>query len=147
MKVICKLGGASCPKGLDICCVHCDDRANCTNYCDLHTREQCDDMQVIPDALTPFETAVPDTIHKITSLMRLKKEMDEQERQLKQKLLEAMEAYGIKSFENEELKLLYVAPTSRSTLDTTKLKKDHPDLAEAYTRTSTVSASVRVTVK
>lgn len=146
MKVTCKIGKENCPKGLDTCCAFCADCDNCEMCCEFDHKD-CKHKEVISDSLTPFETAVPDTIHKITSLMRLKKEMDEQERQLKQKLLEAMEAYGIKSFENEELKLTYVAPASRSTLDTTKLKKDHPDLAEEYTRTSTVSASVRVTVK
>ena len=42
---------------------------------------------------------------------------------------------------------MYVAPTTRTTIDSKKLKADHPDIAEAYSKTSNVSASVRITVK
>jgi hypothetical protein len=40
-----------------------------------------------------------------------------------------------------------VAPTTKTTIDSTKLKKEHPDIAEQYTKVSNVSASVRITVK
>jgi hypothetical protein len=43
--------------------------------------------------------------------------------------------------------MTYVAPTTRTTIDSTKLKKDHPEIAEQYSKTSNVSASVRVTLK
>ena len=66
---------------------------------------------------------------------------------MKQKLQEAMETYGVKSFETPEVKFMYVAPTTRTTIDSKKLKADHPDIAKAYSKTSNVSASVRITVK
>jgi hypothetical protein len=40
-----------------------------------------------------------------------------------------------------------VAPTTRSTLDTKLLKKDHLAIYEQYRKQSDVSASVRVTLK
>lgn len=84
---------------------------------------------------------------KITELVVEKKRIEDQEKQLKKLLVEAMEKYGVKSFENDVIKFVYVAPTTRSTIDSTRLKKDHPDIAERYSKTSPVSASVRITVK
>lgn len=149
MKINCKVPGAHCPENLTLCCGTCGI-PGCKFKCDgecVSNPETCPDAEIITDELTSFQSAVPETIQKITTLIRLKKEMDEQEKQLKQKLVEAMEAYGIKSFENDQIKMTYVAPTTRNTLDSAKLKKDHPDIVEQYTKTSDVSASVRVTVK
>ena len=151
MKTICKVvAEGTCPRGLNICCGTCDHVVNCMESCDAHTRydyQNCPDAEVITDELTAFNTAVPDTIGKIASLIRLKKELEDQEKQLKQKLVEAMEAYGVKSFENDLIKMTYVAPTTRSTIDSARLKKDHPDIVEQYTKVSDVAASVRVTLK
>ena len=147
MKVICKIVGAECPKNLNICCCTCEDHNQCKQACDNTSHEDCDYSEAVTDALTQFQSSVPETIQKITNLIQMKKALDEQEKELKQKLVEAMEAYGVKSFENDQIKMTYVAPTTRSTLDSAKLKKDHPDIVEQYSKTSNVSASVRVTVK
>ena len=53
----------------------------------------------------------------------------------------------MKSFETPEIKFTYVAPTTRTSIDSTKLKKDLPDVAAKYSKTSKVSASVKITVK
>lgn len=149
-KIICKVEGVECPNGLKICCGVCDHRGTCPDVCgsiSMISPQNCDDAEVITNELVQFESAVPDVIQKITTLKRLKKEMDEREKALNQKLVEAMEQYGVKSFENDLIKITYVAPTTRSTIDSTKLKKDHPDIAARYSKVSEVSASVRVTVK
>lgn len=149
MKIICKVEGFECPHDLNICCGTCDFKDNCEVSC-----EECDgDIQncgyaeVVTDELAAFQSAVPDTIQQVAELLKVKKQLDDQEKQLKQKLVEAMEAHDVKSFENDLIKMVYVAPTTRSTIDSVRLKKDHPDIAEQYSKTSPVSASVRVTVK
>ena len=151
MIIKCKIASPdTCPHDLDICCGTCGFRANCGNSCmgqDKLDPTHCPDAEVITGEMTAFQSAVPDTIKKITDLLKLKKQLDDQEKQLKQKLLENMEVYGVKSFETDLLKLVYVAPTTRSTIDSARLKKDHPAIAEQYTKTSPVSASVRVTLK
>lgn len=147
MKVICKIA-ADCPKNLKICCGTCDDRDTCEMCCaSCGDWESCTETESVNDGLTRFQGAVPDTIEKMTALLKLKQELDEQEKHLKQRLLEAMEMYGVESFETDTIRLKYVAPTTRTAIDTTKLKKDLPDIAERYTKTSAVSASVRITVK
>lgn len=150
MRTICKVPGAECPHGLHICCGICEHSGTCDLCCDqvgMNSCSTCLYAEVINDELAHFESTVPDVIQNITNLMQMKKDLDEQEKQLKQKLLEAMEINNIKSFENEVIKMTYVAPTTRTTIDSIKLKKDHPDIAEQYSKTSNVSASVRVTLK
>jgi hypothetical protein len=149
MTIRCKVvETAECPHELEICCGTCGFRGNCGNACPIcHDPEGCPNADIITDELTAFKSAVPETIKKITTLIKLKKQMDEQEKQLKEQLVKAMETYGIKVFENDLIKMTYVAPTTRSTIDSTRLKKEHPDIVAEYSKVSDVSASVRVTLK
>jgi hypothetical protein len=149
MTVLCRDATADiCPKGLTICCATCGDREACPNVCSYHAEwEGCEYREDVTDELTQFSNATPEAIRTITNLVVMKKQLEDQEKQLKEDLTKAMETYGVKSFENDQIKLVYVAPTTRSTIDSVKLKKDHPDLAQQYTKTSNVSASVRITVK
>jgi hypothetical protein len=109
--------------------------------------QNCPDAEVINDELVPFQSAVPAAIQKITDLIQRKKQMEDLEKELKAELLKAMEAFGVKSFENDLIKMTYVAPTTRSGLDSAKLKKDHPDIVAQYTKTSNVAAFVKVELK
>lgn len=42
------------------------------------------------------------------------------------------------------VKVTYVSPSTRTTIDTKKLKEEEPELAKKFTKTSKVSASVRL---
>jgi hypothetical protein len=135
---------------LTICCATCGFKANCGDVCDCnHMRDpnRCPEAEVTESDIVAFQSSVPDTLQKITNLIQMKKQLDEQEKQLKAELVKAMEMHNIKSFENDQIKMVYVAPTIRSTLDSKLLKIDHPDLFAQYSKTSGVSASVRVTLK
>ena len=127
------------------CCFFCDKKETCEDVCG-EMEERCEE-QVEETDLQVIQSAVPDVLQAITDITVQKKKLDEQEKVMKQKLLQAMEEYGVKSFENANVKFMYVAPTTRTSIDSTKLKKEHPDIAEAYSKTSNVSASVRITVK
>lgn len=41
-------------------------------------------------------------------------------------------------------KLTYVSPSTRTTVDTKKLKEEEPELAKKYSKTSLVSATIRL---
>lgn len=147
MKVICMVEDLECPKGLNICCHTCESWQGCDMACLEPTHDKCGYGEVINEELTEFQSAFPDVIGTITEIVVAKKRMEEQEKKLKEQLVKAMESYGVKAFENDHIKLTYVAPTTKTTIDSTKLKKEHPDIAEQYTKVSNVSASVRITVK
>lgn len=127
------------------CCYFCDKKDTCNDVCQ-DIAKVCEE-QVEETDLQVIQSAVPDVLKAITDITVQKKKLDEQEKVMKQKLQEAMETYGVKSFETPEVKFMYVAPTTRTTIDSKKLKADHPDIAEAYSKTSNVSASIRITVK
>lgn len=79
----------------------------------------------------------------------IKKEAEARAVTIRQQLIEAMEAQGIKSFETADKSMLitYVEPSIRETIDSTRLKKERPEVAAEYSKKSTVKASVRITVR
>lgn len=127
------------------CCYFCDKKDTCNDVCP-DIAKVCEE-QVEETDLQVIESTVPDVLKAITDITVQKKKLEEQEKLMKEKLLQAMEEHGVKSFENAKVKFMYVAPTTRTSIDSKKLKADHPDIAEAYSKTSNVSASVRITVK
>lgn len=77
----------------------------------------------------------------------MKKEAEIRMNEVKEAILKAMEKNSVKSFENDSLKITYVAPVTKTTLDSARLKKELPDVAEKYSKTSEQKASIRITVK
>lgn len=76
-------------------------------------------------------------------IKRLKAEQDA----IKAKLVEAMEAQGVRKIENDFVSAAYIAETDRETFDSKAFRVAHPDLYDEYVRFSKVRASVRITVK
>lgn len=71
----------------------------------------------------------------------------EKEKEIKAMLLQQMEEHQIKSHETEYLKISYVGETIRETIDTTKLKKDYPDIAQNYLKVTKVKPNLRITLR
>lgn len=83
----------------------------------------------------------------IKAIEEQKKAAEAQAVELRAAIMAAMEQNGCTSFENERIKITYVAPTTRTAIDSAKLKKELPQIAEQYTKTSNVKASLRITLK
>ena len=149
MKILCKIPDAVCPKGLTICCGTCVEQ--CEDRCPMIDMGKdfttCPNAEQVADEMVAFQTSVPDAIRTITEINVLKKELDEKEKLVRVKLIEAMEQFGVKKFENEKVSFTYVAPTTKTSIDSTKLKKLYPEIAEECSKVSKVSASVRIAVK
>ena len=77
----------------------------------------------------------------------MKKEVEEKRDSLREKLLKAMEDNSIRSFENERIKVSYVDPIKRTSIDSDKLKKELPEIAEKYSKETVTKASLRITLK
>lgn len=75
------------------------------------------------------------------------KEIQAKQDELKQRILEEMEAQGIIKVETDDLTITYVAPTSRERFDSKKFRKDNPDLYDEYVSISSVKSSIRMKVK
>lgn len=145
----CKIAieeGTRC--GKNICCFFCDDMANCDDACvGVDDPTKCSDFVQEETELQVMQSAVPEAIRIITEISIQKQKLEEQEKLMRKKLIEAMETYGVKKFENAQVAFTYVAPTTRTSIDSTKLKKKYPAIAEECSKVSNVSASVKITVK
>lgn len=69
------------------------------------------------------------------------------EKSLKRDLLEQMEAHGITSFDFGGVKAIYKAAYKRSTVDSTRLKKEKPEIYAEYQKETEVKPSVSLTVE
>lgn len=106
--------------------------------------------EIYTQELTVSNTQLAELVEVESLIKRIeeqKKAAEAQATELRAQLMQAMEANGVTSFENENIKITYVAPTTRTAIDSTKLKKELPEIAEKYTKTSNVKASLRITLK
>lgn len=84
-----------------------------------------------------------ETIKKLRKLEQTRLEAEMLMKELKEELIETMESNGITDgFETNGLKVIYKKPSTRTTLDSKKVKEDLPELFEKYSKTSEVKSSV-----
>lgn len=76
-----------------------------------------------------------------------KKAADEQAKAIRGELMAFMEREGIKSFENDSMKITYIEPTTRVTVDTKKLKEFDRRAYDACQRSTIIPASLRITIR
>lgn len=74
-------------------------------------------------------------------------QLDEGRKNLKNKLMVLMEQYGIDKFENENISVTYVKGSTGTTFDSSKFKKENPELHALYQKPSIRAASIRFKVK
>lgn len=67
--------------------------------------------------------------------------------ELRTAILNAMEDTGEKKFEDEYIKVTYVAAQARQGIDTAKLRSLRPDIAQEFLKITPVKSSVRITIK
>jgi predicted phage-related endonuclease len=86
-------------------------------------------------------------VNQIVEFNKEKLKMDLIEKQLKEEIKEAMEKNNVTSLEFGELKIKYRSATTRTSIDSTRLKKELPDIYEEYSKTSDVSSSISISVE
>lgn len=136
-----------CPvKENHTCCFFCADKDVCPEMCE-QILESCIDKMEMETALTPIEEKTLPIMQKIRDIVSQKKALEAQEKDMKDKLKAAMEEYGVKMFDNDLLKVTYIAATTATSIDSAKLKKKYPAIAEECSKTSAKSAYVKVEIK
>lgn len=143
-----------CPHGkFSGCCVECPYKESCDSTCCKNREEalQCEQAKsVFPDentAIEAFGTEQKAILNEIISIVDLKKAIEEREKSMKDKLKEAMEKYNIQKFESDVINITYIAPSTVKTIDTGKLKKIYPQIANECAKSSERSAYIKVEVK
>lgn len=139
--------------GETFCCAACPKKNSCEYCCEYVNDDPAFEAKSCPEAvelngeLEVFQQERAVTLATITPILVSMKKLDAQKKQLSEQLLAAMEKYGIKKYENALLSVIYIAETTRNTVDTKALKEQYPDIAKELTKTSKVKASVKVTLK
>jgi len=83
----------------------------------------------------------------VADLQNKQQELVSKNEELKEQIKKAMEDKDIKKFENDYIAITYVAPTTRNTVDSAKLKEQFADVYNQCLKTSDVKSSVRIKVK
>lgn len=73
--------------------------------------------------------------------------LQNQESAIRESLVNLMDQYGVKSFENDILRVTYKEASLREGIDLKKLRNENPDIYEKYKKFTPVKASVIIKVK
>lgn len=96
--------------------------------------------------LALFESHAVTVLKDLSIQERRYKEIGESRDKLKEQLKDLMEAYGIKKFDNDDMSISYVNARKGTRFDTTRFKKENPDLYAQYLKEVETAASVRFKV-
>ena len=103
------------------------------------------------EELQVFESQHLAVFQNLAEVTKQKKALEEQEKSVKAQLEKLMDEYGIKSLDNQFLKITRVSGSTTVSIDLKKLEDKEPELfaelLEDYPKTTTRKASVRFDVK
>ncbi|HBE9251094.1 hypothetical protein GSQ33_03000 [Clostridioides difficile] len=95
-------------KGENICCSECGDNETCSNICGLEC-STCGKTIIADDAgLEKFRDNNYVLFKNIFNICEQKKNLEIEEKKMKEELKKSMELYNIKSFDNDILKMIYI---------------------------------------
>ena len=100
------------------------------------------DLGVSEEELVDLEELMEKITVKEKELKLLKDMVDS----VKATLYGTMEKEGIKTVDRGNLKITYVAPSSRTSVDSKKLEKEEPEIYKKYAKTTTVAGSIKITL-
>lgn len=87
-----------------------------------------------------------EVIEQIKAFEKMKLEMDLKQKELKQELKEAMEKCGVNKWVTDGLCATIREASTRTTLNSKKLKEELPEIYEQYSKTSNVASSIILTI-
>ena len=107
---------------------------------------------------TPYKAIIPkidsdklallaDCETQIALLKKQMREIEECKKTVYGAILSAMEVNATWSFKTDQMQLTYVAKHDSNRIDTERLRKDFPEIAEKYTITTKVKPSLRITLR
>ena len=136
-----------CPRGkFEGCCHYCQEYETCGVPC-TSDPETCNDAIHERTDLEIFQSKAAGVIHKIGILVKQKAGIEAAEKSMREQLQQAMEQYGIKSFDNDVIRITYIDTAARESIDSVKLKAQMPEIAARFTKRSNVKAFVKIELK
>jgi radical SAM superfamily enzyme len=83
----------------------------------------------------------------IADLQNKQKELQTKSEEIKEQIKVSMEKNEVKKYENDYISITYVAPTTRTTVDSKLLKEKYEDIYKECSKVSDVKSSVRIKIK
>ena len=99
-------------------------------------------LGVSEEELEELEELMQEIENKEYELNLMKEKVDK----VKKNLYGTMEKEGIKTVDRGKLKITYVAPSTRTSVDSKKLQKEEPEIYKKYVKTTTVAGSIKITL-
>lgn len=128
-----------------------------SEYMTIPRRSNGDVMQLLDEYFSGCEVTVEkqnlpmevkNIANAISEVEKHLKDLTAQRDILKDKILWLMKTNQCEKVEIDgKVLITYVAPTTKESLDTKKLKDEHPELYEKYVRQSEAKESLRITIK
>lgn len=100
------------------------------------------DLGVSEEELEDLEELMEDIKSKEEELNLLKEKVDK----VKEVLYDTMGKEGVKTVDRGKLKITYVAPSTRTSVDSKKLQEKEPKIYKKYVKTTTVAGSIKITL-
>lgn len=100
-------------------------------------------LQIKDNQLIVQESAIKELIN----LEKQSEEIEKKKKEIHRMLLEEMENKGIKKYEDDNIIITYIDPTTRETFDSKALKEEDIDTYDKYIKIVNVKSSVRVKIK
>ena len=100
------------------------------------------DLGVSEEELEDLTELMEEIKAKEDELKLMKEKVDK----VKEILYGTMEKEGVKTVDRGKLKITYVAPSSRTSVDSKKLEKEEPEIYKKYVKTTTVAGSIKITL-
>ena len=137
----------SCFRGETTCCFQCKSNHMCEDQCSLEGPFSCEKSVFTGVDLEIWNDKAAILTRKITELLQQKILIEKQEKSMREQLQIAMEEHEIKQFQNDDLKITYINATTRTSIDSKKLKEKMPDIAEQFSKTSNIKAFVKIELR
>lgn len=84
---------------------------------------------------------------RIKQLENQLKELKDREEKIKVEIINEMSSNNVMTLENEELKISYVKPIIRSSVDASKLKSEYPEVYKDCLKLNEVKENLRIKIK
>lgn len=96
---------------------------------------------------TDKQTAFVQLQRQIQSQKAMLEQLEQQQDQMRNEIMEAMKQNNIKSYDMGEIKITYIAPTTRESLDGKTLKAELPEIYEKYKKETQVKEQLKITIR
>ena len=96
---------------------------------------------------TDHKTAFIELQRQIQSQKAMLEQLERQQEQMRNEIMEAMKQHDIKSYDMGEIKITYIAQTTRESLDNKTLKVELPEIYEKYKKETQVKEQLKITIR